>query len=145
LIGVILIGALIPTDFSAGVVPRIVPFGWFAFFALLLVLNDPFISKLARTPALVKVGSFSYSLYLIHEPFVHIAYALISRRQLSPAAQLLVYELIVMPLCVVLGYVFYLLVERPFVRRSRLVFKRLPSLAKTANVRGPSGGEATSD
>ena len=92
----------------------------------------------ARMPALVGVGAFSYSLYLIHEPIVHLAYAMFRQRQLTPPQQFLVYECGVLPLCVVLGYVFYRLVERPLVQCSRFVFKQpsVPALAQPSAIEG---------
>ena len=129
LASVLLVAFTVRSDGGAGLLPAMIPWGFVAFFALLAVLTSRRLSAVARAPALVGVGVFSYSLYLIHEPVVHLAYALFRQRQLTPAEQFLVYECGVLPLCVALGYVFYRLVERPLVRRSRLVFKRAPVVA----------------
>jgi peptidoglycan/LPS O-acetylase OafA/YrhL len=121
---VLLIAVAAPSDGSPGLVPRVIPYGLFAFFALTSALNSPRLSACARTPAFVGVGAFSYSLYLVHEPIVHLAYEMFKQLQLTPRTELLVYECGVLPVCVGLGYVFYRLVERPLVNRGRLVFKR---------------------
>jgi peptidoglycan/LPS O-acetylase OafA/YrhL len=133
-----LAGLTIPSDGSTGLIPAVIPWGFVAFFALLAALNDGRLSAIARTPALVGVGAFSYSLYLIHEPVVHLAYAMLRQRDLTTAQQFLVYECGLLPLCVGLGYVFYRLVERPLVQRSRLVFR--PQVATIAQ---PSPFEGT--
>jgi peptidoglycan/LPS O-acetylase OafA/YrhL len=129
LASVLLVAFTVPSDGRPGLLPPQIPWGVVAFFALLSALNDRRLSAVARTPALVGVGAFSYSLYLIHEPFVHLAYAMFRQRLLTPAEQFLVYECGVLPVCVGLGYVFYCLVERPLVQRSRLVFRPPPAAA----------------
>jgi peptidoglycan/LPS O-acetylase OafA/YrhL len=129
LASVLLVAFTLPSDGGAGLLPPVIPWGFLAFFALVSALNAPRLSAVARTPALVRVGAFSYSLYLIHEPIVHLAYALFRQRLLTPGEQFLVYECGVLPFCVGLGYVFYRLVERPLVQRGRLLFKRAPVAA----------------
>jgi len=120
----------VPTDGRPGPIPPMIPWGFVSFFALVSVLHDRRLSALARTRPLVSLGVFSYSLYLIHEPIVHVAYALLSQRHFTAGQQLAVYEGALLPLCIGLGYVFYRLVERPLVRRSHLVFKRSASPAQ---------------
>ena len=133
----LLVGLTVPSDGSAGPLPPMIPQGFVAFFALLVALNDGRLSAVARAPALVGVGAFSYSLYLIHEPIVHLAYAMFRQRQLTPAQQFLVYECGVLPVCAGLGYVFYRLVERPLVQRSRLVFRpQVPTLVQPSPFEG---------
>ncbi|HTA90129.1 MAG TPA: acyltransferase [Polyangiaceae bacterium] len=126
LASVLLVAFTVPSDGSTGLIPLVIPWGFVAFFALLSVLHSPRLSAVARTPVLVGVGTFSYSLYLIHEPIVHLAYAMLRQRQLTPVEQFLVYECGVLPFSVGLGYVFYRLVERPLVQGGRRVFKRAP-------------------
>jgi len=131
LASLLLVALTVPSDGSTGLLPPMIPRGLVAFFALLAALSDGRLSAVARAPALVGVGAFSYSLYLIHEPFVHLAYGMFRQRQLTPAQQFLVYECGVLPLCVGLGYVFYRLVERPLMQRSRLVFRpQVPALVQ---------------
>jgi len=129
LASVLLLAIAGPSDGRSGLVPRVIPCGLGAFFALLGALNNPRLSTLARQPALVGVGAFSYSLYLIHEPIVHLAYAMLSQLQLTPGQSFVVYEGGVLPFCVGVGYLFYRLVERPLLQRGRRVFKRTPAVA----------------
>ena len=138
LASVFFIADAVPSDGSAGALPQAIPYGLFAVCALLSALNGRRLSAIARTPALVGVGTFSYSLYLIHEPIVHLMHALLGQRQFTPAEQFLVYECGVLPLCVGLGYIFYRLVERPLVQRGRLVFKRarVPALVQPSPFEG---------
>ena len=138
LASVLLIAFTAPSDGRPGLLPPVVPWGFFAFFALLSALNGRWLSRLARARALVGVGAFSYSLYLIHEPIVHLAYAMFKQLQLTPAEELLVYEGGVLPFCVGLGYAFYRLIERPLVQHTRLVFKRVsvPALGQATPLDG---------
>ena len=129
LASVLLVAITVPSDGGTGFLPPMIPWGFVALFALLAALHDRQLSAVARMPALVAIGAFSYSLYLIHEPIVHLAYALFRQLPLTPAEQLVTYECALLPFCVGLGYVFYRLVERPLVDRARLVFKRQPAPA----------------
>lgn len=119
-----LVAITVPSDGSPGVLPPAISWGSVAFFVLLSVLNDARWSSVARTNGLVAVGAFSYSLYLIHEPIVHVVYGMMRQITLTPAQQFAIYECAVLPICVVMGYAFYRLVELPAVRRGRAVFKR---------------------
>jgi peptidoglycan/LPS O-acetylase OafA/YrhL len=121
----------VPSDGSVSALPPFVPSGLLAFFALLTALNSHRLSAIARMPALVGIGAFSYSLYLVHEPLVHLAYEMLKQKELTPAQQFLAYECVALPLCVGIGYAFYRLVEYPLVQRSRLAFKhKVPALVQ---------------
>jgi len=115
-----------PSDSGDGPVPRLVAYGMVAFFWLLSALNSPRFSSFARLPVFVRVGAFSYSLYLIHEPIVHLAFTLFGQLHLTPPQSFLVYECGVLPFCVGVGYLFFRLVERPLLRRAGRIFKRTP-------------------
>ena len=137
LAALLLVAVTVPSDGGPGPLPASIGWGFVVFFALLAALNDGLFSAVARTRVLVGVGAFSYSVYLIHEPIVHLAYALFRQRQLTPAQQFLLYECVILPLCVALGYAFYRLVEHPFVQRTRLVFRpRPPALAQPSPFEG---------
>ncbi len=133
-LSIALVAIAVPSDGSPGVLPPAISWGSVAFFMLLSVLNNDWLSSIARTRALVAVGAFSYSLYLIHEPIVHLAYGMLRQIGLTPAQQFAVYECVLLPICVVFGYAFYRLVELPTVQWGRAVFKRQP-LAKPNVVR----------
>ena len=123
--------ATVPSDGSEGAMPMVIPWGLVAFFALISTLTNRRLSRFARTPAFVRIGVFSYSLYLTHEPIVHLAYALFEQHKPTPAVQFLVYECGLVPVCVGIGYVFYRIIERPFVQRGRVLFTRTPLPALT--------------
>jgi peptidoglycan/LPS O-acetylase OafA/YrhL len=67
-----------------------------------------------RSRAVVGLGAFSYSLYLIHAPVVALVYDWLCRFGLSTWATLLLELGICVPLCVGIAYLFYLPFERPF-------------------------------
>ena len=67
-------------------------------------------------PALA-LGSFSYSLYLIHAPVVAICFALLRDSALSPLNLLMLILLISLPAALLISYFFYLGCERPFLQR----------------------------
>lgn len=65
---------------------------------------------------LVSLGLISYSVYLIHEPLIRRVYPLVQGRHVSPVATLLFSELVLGPLLIGLGWLFFRLVEARFLR-----------------------------
>lgn len=63
---------------------------------------------------LAGLGLISYSVYLIHEPLIRRGYAALHSLSLPPAAMLLLFELLVAPLLVGLGWLFFRTVEARF-------------------------------
>ena len=119
---VLLIAWLEPSEGPGSLLWMLILWAPCAFFTLLAVLHSPTASKVARTKSLTSVGIFSYSLYLIHEPVVHLAHHLVQQRDLSPAAEFFVYQALLVPVCVGLGYLFHLAVEGPLLSHARRVF-----------------------
>jgi peptidoglycan/LPS O-acetylase OafA/YrhL len=76
-----------------------------------------FVRFLEQRPV-VALGTFSYSLYLIHAPFLALVYAAVMRLHLQAAVCFLVCETIALPLCIGCAYAFHLVFERPFMSRS---------------------------
>ena len=73
------------------------------------------INKILNWKPLVKLGCFSYSIYLIHLPLVQLFYQYISRPlNLSPVLEVTLMYLIGVPLVIAISYVFFLLFEKPF-------------------------------
>lgn len=70
------------------------------------------IVRLLETPALLKLGAFSYSLYLIHQPILSVVAGALHLP--SPGLQLAVTSCVGIPLCIVMAYGFHCLFERPF-------------------------------
>lgn len=97
---------------------RVVPGGLLASFLLLLTLYDPALRRVLSWRPLVSIGLFSYSLYLIHQPMVEIAYAIVGPRGWPAYAEILFFQGAVPTGCVALGYLFYRVAEKPFLRRS---------------------------
>ena len=67
---------------------------------------------------LVKLGCFSYSIYLIHLPLIQLFYQYISHPlNLSPVMEVSFVYLIGVPLVVAISYLFFLLFEKPFLSK----------------------------
>jgi peptidoglycan/LPS O-acetylase OafA/YrhL len=75
---------------------------------------------------LVFIGSFAYSIYLIHAPLLQIfsAYILLPYAY-SPSQSIMFFLLVGTPVVVGLSYIFYLLAERPFMLSARKPQARL--------------------
>lgn len=89
-----------------------------ATFALLLLAADPG-SRAARAlsaPGLVRLGVFSYSIYLVHAPALHLLWMAQRSLELSPDATFALLALGGVPVIVALSYVFHRVFERPFMR-----------------------------
>ena len=99
-------GALWPSDLVVG-----------AAVALMFVTaGGTFVPLTARLLALrpvVTLGTFSYSLYLIHGPLVIVTAALLLRVHADTTLSALTYGALI-PLAIALAYALYLVAERPF-------------------------------
>jgi peptidoglycan/LPS O-acetylase OafA/YrhL len=73
-------------------------------------------SRTLSTPWLVSLGVFSYSLYLVHAPLLHLGWLALSGLHLSSDAIFGVLVVIGMPAIVLISYGFHCLFERPFMR-----------------------------
>lgn len=87
--------------------------------ALLLAAATPGRRNLARTilemPALVKVGTFSYSLYLVHAPLLQLIWRfIIVPLSVTPALQWIILFALAVPSSLVVAYTFFVVFERPF-------------------------------
>ena len=69
---------------------------------------------------LTSLGLISYSVYLIHEPLIQHAYAFLQTRHLSPPTTVLLLEVVVGPLLIGLGWLFFRLVESRFTHSSSI-------------------------
>jgi peptidoglycan/LPS O-acetylase OafA/YrhL len=89
-----------------------------AFFCVLQLAADSSsrVSRVLSTPWLVRIGFFSYSLYLIHAPLVHLSWFALRPLGLSPDLTFIVLTLVFVPLIVLVSYGFHCLFERPFMR-----------------------------
>jgi len=88
--------------------------GPFWLFVLLSVLFRPALNRLASCRPLAWIGTFSYSLYLIHEPIIRVAAAMILPAK-WPHDKLVIVQYLGLPLVTIgLAYLFFLAAERPF-------------------------------
>jgi peptidoglycan/LPS O-acetylase OafA/YrhL len=97
-----------------------------------------FVLRIFESKAALKLGAFSYSVYLVHHPIVVVLSQLVLKHHWSPIRSLLTLVVLGVPFVLVLAYGFHVLFERPFqTSRSR---KRLNAEAAFAAV--SSGAEA---
>jgi peptidoglycan/LPS O-acetylase OafA/YrhL len=80
----------------------------------------PAILRMLEMPALVRLGTFSYSLYLIHDPLLGLGHALLQTFGVSPVKSFALLLCIGVPLIIFVSYLFHCVFERPFMRRSVL-------------------------
>lgn len=81
---------------------------------------SPYLSWLSGTlhaPVLTRIGVFSYSLYLIHAPVLAMTYLSAEALGLGPQAALGFTAIPGVPLAILISYLFYLVAERPFMRK----------------------------
>lgn len=64
-------------------------------------------------PSLIKLGDMSYSVYLIHAPIIHILWLLLATR-VDKTHDFIILNFAAIPVTLILAYLFYLMVERPF-------------------------------
>lgn len=92
----------------------------FATFFLLLYLADErrtLLKVLLESKGLVKIGTFSYSLYLIHTPVMALIFPTLLRAHWEPTIFFFVVLAVTLVVVLGVGYLFFLLFERPFLRR----------------------------
>jgi peptidoglycan/LPS O-acetylase OafA/YrhL len=89
-----------------------------AFFAVLQLALDPAgrVTRVLSAPWLVRIGSFSYSIYLVHAPLLHLSWFALRQLGLSDDLNFVVLAVICLPLIVVASYGFHCVFERPFMR-----------------------------
>jgi peptidoglycan/LPS O-acetylase OafA/YrhL/O-antigen/teichoic acid export membrane protein len=78
--------------------------------------GKPIIFRLLDTRAAITLGAFSYSLYLVHLPFLIVLEMLVSRLVHGGKAHVVVMYVAGTLLALVSGYLFHLAFERPFCR-----------------------------
>ncbi len=86
---------------------------------VLIGLRPSSLLKMALSqPAVVFLGSFAYSLYLIHAPLIAVLWQyVISPMRLAPLTAFVLLEIAGTPLIVACAYLFHLAFERPFMSK----------------------------
>jgi len=74
---------------------------------------------------LVWIGSFSYSLYLVHLPVIEAAHGLLHRLHIQSFVEYAVLVFVCLPLCVAFSFGFWHFAERPFLSSPSGAKKRL--------------------
>jgi peptidoglycan/LPS O-acetylase OafA/YrhL len=77
------------------------------------------VARLLSSPPIVRLGHFSYSLYLTHLPVVAMAYFLVRPLPLGPVAHVLVLLPVATAAALLVAYGFHLAVERRFMPARR--------------------------
>jgi peptidoglycan/LPS O-acetylase OafA/YrhL len=70
--------------------------------------------RVLESPIALKLGAFSYSIYLVHFPFLSLAHNLMIARGMNGHVKLAILVMVVSPLVLGLSYLFHLAFERPF-------------------------------
>jgi peptidoglycan/LPS O-acetylase OafA/YrhL len=81
--------------------------------------QQPWILQLLESHWLLKLGSFSYSLYLVHCPLFGLIHWGVDRLPISPLWQLVAFTAISIPLGLLISYLFHLVFEKPLMNNSR--------------------------
>lgn len=89
------------------------------FFGIVAAIKHPGFRKILSLAPLAKLGVFSYSIYLLQEPVIRAAHRLIYRPEHGLGLQLSTHYLLMPILCILAGWGFYYIGERPFLKRSR--------------------------
>lgn len=100
-----------------GAILRLATFGPLCLFVILAATHDGPIKHWLSWRPLVLVGTFSYSLYLIHEPFIMLAAIMILPRHWPNIIQFSCQTVVLPALLIGLAYLFFLAFEKPFLRR----------------------------
>jgi peptidoglycan/LPS O-acetylase OafA/YrhL len=75
---------------------------------------NPFL-KLVSQPWLVKLGTFSYSLYLVHAPILAAIDLYLASTQVSPLWRLAIVMFVSVPFSIAISYLFHLFFEKRFI------------------------------
>ena len=78
--------------------------------------RPPLVLRVLQMPAVVRLGAFSYSLYLVHALVLVLVYSAIQPLHLASNTEFLTLLGMVVPLSLIAAYGFHLLFEKPFMK-----------------------------
>jgi peptidoglycan/LPS O-acetylase OafA/YrhL len=89
-----------------------------ASFGALQLALDPagIVARALNSPWLVRIGVFSYSIYLVHASLLHLSWFMLRRFDLGNDLNFALLVVIFLPLIVLASYYFHCVFERPFMR-----------------------------
>jgi len=74
--------------------------------------------RLLSWKPLAFIGTFAYSIYLIHAPLLEVFFRyVINPMHLSPVVGMLIVYFILLPVVVGISYLFFLVAEKPFIKK----------------------------
>ena len=98
----------------------------------------PTILRLLEARWTLALGTFSYSLYLVHDPLIALARIPLLMLHLSHSLSLFILSVGAVPLIILVAYLFHVVFERPFLRTGRssstyfnrfaFVFRSIPGI-----------------
>jgi len=83
----------------------------------------PIVLRLLEAPWVIGLGSFSYSLYLVHAPVLVLVYHLLLSLQIPTIAIAAILLMVAVPISILIAYLFHLVFERPIMVQ-RLTLKK---------------------
>jgi peptidoglycan/LPS O-acetylase OafA/YrhL len=92
----------------------------------------PAVLRALESPLAQALGSFSYSIYLVHYPLLSLANNLMIARQIDPNVKLAILVVFVSPLVIGLSFLFHLAFERTFMPGHAKSLKRAEFAATVA-------------
>lgn len=111
--------AFCPPITNAPILKSVIAWSPLYFFLVVAAIKHPLFRKTLGVAPLAKLGTFSYSLYLLQEPLICAANRLLHHKEDGTWTLLLTNFLVIPLLCVLAGWAFFYIGERPFLKRSR--------------------------
>lgn len=108
--------------YSSGLVIINFTTGIFACILLIAIANNrlPISGRILSSRPLVFIGTFAYSIYLIHAPLIEVFVRyFVQPLHLNPIASIAAITIIGIPFIIITSYLFYLLAEKPFLNTKK--------------------------
>ena len=86
---------------------------------LMLAAHSGVARLILESQFLVRLGGFSYSLYLVHYLILQKMHFVLQKHHYSDAVQFVSLTLIGVPICLIASYLFFLAFERPFLNTKK--------------------------